>query len=151
MILQFFSEWKKRDEALLQRGSTSSIRPYWPAQREARHSFDDELEILVVGFPLAAPCQTLAGQQEGIHVISQVRQWRQSSRHRVSELADVITSSDTVLGTHRVDYFARREHVQLQVREARLAVFFADAGQYGSVQGTAGHAVVRMPCSLHFE
>jgi hypothetical protein len=42
---------------------------------EARHGFEKELEIPVVGFPLTALRQTLAGQQqEGIHVASQVRQ-----------------------------------------------------------------------------
>ena len=40
----------------------------------------------------------------------------------VSEPTDVIASSDTVLGTHGVDYVARREHVQLQGREGRLEV-----------------------------
>ncbi len=35
--------------------------------------FDTCLEIPVVGFPLTASSQTLAGQQEGIHVASQVR------------------------------------------------------------------------------
>jgi hypothetical protein len=59
-----------------------------------------------------------------------------------------------VLGTHVVDYFARREHVQLQGREGRLEkvpVFSPTlANRARSVQGTAGHAVVRMPCSLHF-
>ncbi len=37
-----------------------------------------------------------------------------------------------MLGTHGVDYVARREHVGLQVREGRLqvvGVFVADAGQ----------------------
>ncbi len=46
--------------------------------------------------------------------------------------SDVIASSDTVLGTHGVDYFARREHVQLQGREGRLEmvpVFLPNAGQ----------------------
>jgi hypothetical protein len=46
----------------------------------------------------------------------------QSLRQRVSELADVVASSNTVLGTHGVDYFARRDHVQLQVQEGRLEV-----------------------------
>jgi hypothetical protein len=40
----------------------------------------------------------------------------------VSEPTDVIASSDTVLGMHGVDYYARREHVQLQGREGRLQV-----------------------------
>ncbi len=58
MILQVFQEREKRGQALLQysriilgvvSGHTSRHRG------EARHSFEKELEILVVGFPLAWP------------------------------------------------------------------------------------------------
>ncbi len=47
----------------------------WHAERDrgkAGHRFEEEFEIAVVRLPLAAPCQTLASQQEKIHVISQV-------------------------------------------------------------------------------
>ncbi len=59
---------------------------------------------------------------------------RARDREGVSELADVIACSDTVLGTHGVDYVARREHVELQGGEGRLSfevvpVFLPNTGQ----------------------
>ncbi len=76
VILPVFQEQEKRGQALLQYSRILDVVSGHISQHrgEARHSFEKELEIFVVGFPLAAPCQTLAGQQEGIHVASQVRQ-----------------------------------------------------------------------------
>ncbi len=64
VILQVFEVREKRGQALLQysriRGVVSGhTRRH---REEARHSFEKELKVSVVGFPLAAPCQTLAGQ-----------------------------------------------------------------------------------------
>jgi hypothetical protein len=76
VILQVFKEREKRGQALLQYSRILGIvsgHTSWH-RGEARHGFEKELEIPVVGFPLTASRQTLAGQQEGIHVTSQVRQ-----------------------------------------------------------------------------
>ena len=59
-----------------------------------------------------------------------------------------------MLGTHGVDYVARREHIQLPGGEGRfevVAVFLPNTGQEGSVEGTASRAVICIPLSLHFE
>jgi hypothetical protein len=78
---------------------------------ETRHCNEKELEIVVRGFPLAAPCQTLRGQQVIPHVALEVRQRGQGSRKGFSELVDVVAGRDAMLSNHGIHYLARSESV----------------------------------------
>jgi hypothetical protein len=87
---------------------------------ETRHCKEIELEIVVRGFPLVAPCQTLRDQQEVSHVALEVRQRRQGSRKGFPELIDVVTGRDTMLSNHDIHYLARSQSVGFDGRVGRF-------------------------------
>ena len=106
---------------------------------ETRHCNEKELEVVIGGFPLAAPCQTLRGQQEISHVALEVRQRRQGSREGFSELVDVVASRDTMLSNHGIHYLARSEGVGFGGRVGRFQqddIRLSDAGQKSRCKGT---------------
>ena len=87
---------------------------------------------MVRGFPLAAPCQALRGQQEVSHVALEVRQRRQGSREGFPELVDVVAGRDTMLSNHGISDLARSESVGFDVWVGRFEeddVGFAEASQ----------------------
>jgi hypothetical protein len=63
---------------------------------------------------LAAPCQTLRGQQEVGHVVLKVEQRRQGQIERRSELDDIIALGDAVLVKHGIHDLARGQGVDLE-------------------------------------
>ncbi len=66
VVAHFFQIREKRSQALLYNSRAREVVA-WQAERDrgkAGHRFEEEFEIMVVRLPLAAPCQTLASQQE---------------------------------------------------------------------------------------
>ena len=66
VVAKFFQVGKKVGDALLQDGRIQEVVS-WHCKGnrgEARYSFKERLEVTEIGFPLTAPCQTLARQQE---------------------------------------------------------------------------------------
>jgi hypothetical protein len=101
---------------------------------------------------LPTPCQALAGKQKARHVLDQVGQRRQLLRQRNQQLADVIACRYTMLVEHGVDDLERSEHVRRKGREGGsegVLVGLAKACQQSGGEGTAGKAVVVMPCYHH--
>jgi hypothetical protein len=121
VILQVFQEREKRGQALLKYSRILDVVSGHTRRNRGCSRFPLDRSVSDAGWPTRRnPCD-----QSGPTMTSELETG-------VSEPTDVIASRDTVLGTHGVDYFARREHVQLQGKERRLQVvpvFLPNTGQ----------------------